>query len=86
MGDAGFGPPLAEVGLERLGGLVLGPALPLPGPGEVERDHLVGGEPEVGVGHPGNLVFVSLSAHLPSGWYREVMSCVNASDDYQSTS
>jgi hypothetical protein len=28
LGDAGFGPALADVGLECLGGLVLGPALP----------------------------------------------------------
>jgi hypothetical protein len=46
-GEAGLGPPDPELGGERLGGLVLGPAFPLAGSGEVVGDDLVRGEPEV---------------------------------------
>ena len=45
--EAGLGPAPAEVGLERLGGLLLGPALQRAGLGEVVGDDLVRGEPEI---------------------------------------
>ena len=46
-GVVGLRPADAEVGLEGLAGLVLGPALQEPGLGEVVGDDLVRGEPEV---------------------------------------